>query len=246
MVYFVILFIATVAVVGVDGFVMVPPLPPVDRSKNTSAGRSLSSELQSSTEGEWVSLAGGVRKRVIEEGNGDVAQEGFEVKVDYVGTLIGETSWTVQDVVDCWLTKQQGLEHLADAFVEAGIDGNKLMDTDIFTEAFVTNELGVSNKIQCKKLVMAAKRIAKQQADFPSGTEFDSSKERGPFKFTLGQGKTIKAYELAVATMKEGERAEIICRSDFAYGTEGYRKQNGDVVVPPFASLCFDIKLLKC
>jgi hypothetical protein len=45
----------------------------------------------------------------------------------------------------------QGLDHISDSFVKVGIDGNKLMDTAFFTEGFVTNELGVSNKIQCKK-----------------------------------------------------------------------------------------------
>lgn len=243
MVYCAILCAALIAVECVDCFVVVPVA--VDRSKS-SAGIRHSSSWALQAEGDWVSLADGVRKRVIEEGKKDVAQEGSEVEVDYLGMLHGEKDWTVQDVVDCWLKNQQGLDHLADAFVEAGIDGNKLMDADFFTEDFVTNELGVSNKIQCKKLVMAAKRIGKQQDDFPVGTEFDSSKERGPFKFTLGQGKAIQAYEVAVATMKEGERAEVICRSDYAYGPEGFRRANGDVVVPPFATLCFDINLLKC
>jgi FKBP-type peptidyl-prolyl cis-trans isomerase len=247
MIYCTILYAAITAIVGVDGFVVVTSAAVnQNHQKPSAAGRLASSVLKASSEAEWVTLTDGVRKRVVEEGDGDVAQEGSEVEVEYVGTLVGEKDWTEQDVVDCWLTNQQGLDHLADAFIKAGINGNKLMNTDFFTEDFVTNELGVSNKKQCKKLVMAAKRIGKQQDDFAVGTEFDSSEERGPFKFTLGQGKVIKAYELAVATMKKGERAEIICRSDSAYGAEGYRKQNGDVVVPPFATLCFDINLLKC
>jgi len=243
MVCHVILYATTIlAVALVESFVVVSVA--VNRNAKVPSWRLSSSAFHA--KGEWVSLADGVRKRVIEEGEGEPAQEGSEVEVDYVGTFHGEQDWTVQDVVDCWLKNQQGLDHLTDAFVEAGIDGNKLMDTEFFTEDFVSDELGVSNKIQCKKLVMAAKRIAKQQDDFAVGTEFDSSKERGPFKFTLGQGKTIKAYELAVPTMKEGERAEIICRSDYAYGAEGFRKQDGTVVVPPFATLCFVIDLLKC
>ena len=230
------LFCAAVIVAvayNVNSFTIVPSVAD-RRSKRSFNGRQPLTSLRAD-EGTWVSLADGVRKRVIEEGEGDIAHEGSEVEVDYVGTLQGEADWTVQDVVDCWLKNQQGLALLCDAFVEAGIDGKKLMDTDFFTEDFVTNELGVSNKIQCKKLVMAAKRIGKQQHDFAAGTEFDSSKERGPFKFTLGQGKAIKAYELAVATMKQGEKAEVICRSDYAYGAEGFRRSNGDVVVPPFA-----------
>lgn len=244
-----ILYLALVAVV-VDGFVVVPSVA-VDQSDIWRQFRVhhsttiLNQGPQDDDEGEWISLADGVRKRVIEEGDGEVAQPGSEVEVDYVGTLYGERDWSAQDVVDCWLKNQQGLDHLADAFLQAEIDGSKLMDTDFFTEDFVANELGVSNKIQCKKLVMAAKRIGKQQEDFVVGTEFDSSKERGPFKFTLGQGKAIQAYEIAVPTMKQGERAQIVCRSDYAYDRDGLRRSNGDVVVPPFATLCFDIDLLK-
>lgn len=242
-VYRTILLSAILAAAKVAGFVVVPWT--VDEIKS-AATLALTSRSQAALEADWVSLADGVQKRIIQEGKGEVAEEGSEVEVDYVGTLYGEKDWSVDDVVECWLKNQQGLDHLADGFVKAGIDGKKLMNPDLFTEDFVANELGVSNKIQCKKIVMAAKRIAKQQEEFDIGTEFDSSKERGPFKFTLGEGKAIRAYELAVATMKQGERAEIICRSDYAYGSEGLRKQDGTVIIPPFGTLCFDITLLKC
>lgn len=197
---------------------------------------------------DWIDLTdnGAVRKKVLQEGTGDLAVKGSEVELDYVGTLAGQAEWSAQDVVDCWLKNQQGLDTLADAFVSANVDGSKLMDAEFFTEDFVMNELGVSNKIQCKKLVMASKRLVKQQAEFADGTEFDSNAEKGPFKFTLGAGKAIQAYDIAVATMKEGERAEVVCRADYAYGAEGFRKRNGNVIVPPFATLRFDIKLLKC
>jgi hypothetical protein len=231
----------------VSGFTVVPLSSPAFAPTNPSFARHLARQAHQGGD-DWISLAenGSVQKRILEPGTGEVPQEGSEVEVEYVGTLVGEGDWSVEDVVDCWLKNQQGLDHLADAFVAAEIDGSKLMDTSFFTEDFLMNELGLSNKIQCKKLVMASKRLTKQQDDFPAGIEFDSSAERGPFKFTLGAGKVIRAYDLAVATMLDGERAEIICRTDFAYGAEGYRKRNGDIVVPPFATLRFDIKLQKC
>ena len=232
---------------AVDGFLSMFQHSKQIRSRMPSFVQSSSLTQESVSESEWIQLADGVQKRILDEGTGSaLAQPGSQVEVDYVGTLVGEKGWTAQDVVDFWLKSQQGLDHLSDAFLSADIDGTKLMDADFFTEDFVTNGLEVSNKIQCKKLVMAAKRLAKQQEDFPVGTEFDSSKERGPFAFTLGEGKAIQAYELAVPTMKQGERAEVICRADYAYGSEGYRKRNGDVIVPPFATLCFHITLLKC
>jgi hypothetical protein len=236
------LCVAIVTLVAVDGFLVMPGIGVgvVHSTTRLSTAQALSSDQ------DWVLLADGVKKRVIEQGEGNIAKEKSAVKVEYTGTLLGEQDWTVQDVVDCWLSNQQGLDHLKDAFMERQIDGSKLMDASFFTEEFVTNELQVFNKIQCKKLVMASRRLAKQQDKYPIGTEFDSSKERGPFQFTLGEGKVIRACEMAVATMKEGERALVVCRADYAYGSEGFRKQNGHVVVPPFSSLCFDMTLLKC
>ncbi|EED91092.1 hypothetical protein THAPSDRAFT_35200, partial [Thalassiosira pseudonana CCMP1335] len=79
-----------------------------------------------------------------------------------------------------------------------------------------------------------------------AGTVFDSSEERGKnFSFVLGAAKVIKAMDLLVSTMKVGERAQLICRSDYGYGSEGLRSSKGDVMVPPFATLCFDIKLVS-
>lgn len=229
-----------VTLVAVDGFLVVPGIRVVHSATSLSTAQALSSDQ------DWVSLADGVKKRVIEQGEGHVAQDKSVVEVEYRGTLVGERDWTVQDVVDCWLSNQQGLDHFKDAFVERQIDGSKLLDANFFTEEFVTTELQVSNKLQCKKLVMASRRLAKQQEEYPIGTEFDSSKERGPFRFTLGEGRVIRACELAVATMKQGERALVVCRADYGYGSEGLRKRNGHVVVPPFSSLCFNMTLLKC
>ena len=87
---------------------------------------------------------------------------------------------------------------------------------------------------------------SRQKDEFPIDSQFDSSLERGKsFTFTLGSGKVIKAMDLAVATMNVNEKAQIVCRSDYGYGSEGYRTNQGDVVVPPFRTLCFEIELLS-
>ena len=197
----------------------------------------------------WISLTednNAVQKQVLEEGSGtQVAQPGQTVEIDYIGTL-GEIDWGVEGVIECWLVEQQGLEGLADGFREKKIDAAKLMDPTFFTEDFVAETFGLSNKIQIKKLVMASKRLAKAAVEYPVGHQFDANKEGDPFIFVVGKKKVIRGVELAVASMKEGEHASIKCRSDYAYGKEGYRKANGDVMVPEYATLCFDIKLLKC
>ena len=91
-------------------------------------------------------------------------------------------------------------------------------------------------------MFMAAKKVGRD--DPPAGTEFDSSEDRGPYRFALGAGKVIRATDLAVAAMAYGERAEVVARSDYAYGKDGLRRRDGEVVVPPYATLRVDITLL--
>lgn len=94
---------------------------------------------------------------------------------------------------------------------------------------------------------MAAKRLIAQTQDpaFAEGVIFDTSASRRQnYEFVLGSGKAIKAMDLLVSSMEIGEKARIQARSDFCYGSEGYRKTSGEVLVPPFATLCFDVTLI--
>ena len=73
------------------------------------------------------------------------------------------------------------------------------------------------------------------------GQVFDSSRERGePFTFTLGAHAVILCWELAVASMRVGERATVTCAPAYAYGEEGA----GGGLIPGGATLTFDIELL--
>ena len=189
-----------------------------------------------------------VKKMVIEEGDGPIPSKGSTVEIDYVGVLgSSQESWEVDDVVECWLKNLQGLcDVLAEPMREVSVDGSTLFDEEKFTEAFVAEKLGVANKIQCKKTMMATKRLRSSSEEYLEGTQFDSSFERGKtYEFVLGQGKAIQAMDLLVSTMKVGEKAKVVCRSDFGYGSEGYRKKTGEVVVPPFATLCFEVTLVS-
>jgi len=198
---------------------------------------------------EWDPLVDGdisVLKHILEEGEGDYPSKGSTIELEYTGTLLGEKDWSTEDVVECWLSTLQGLDHLSPQFLENDIDGETLMDASVFTEEYCMENLGITNKIQAKKLIMASKRLIKQQEEYPPGTEFDSSISRGKnYSFVLGQGKVIKAMELTVSAMEVGERALVICRSDYGYGSEGLRTSKGDVMVPPFATLCFNLKLVS-
>jgi FKBP-type peptidyl-prolyl cis-trans isomerase 2 len=193
-----------------------------------------------SSNDEWNDLSGdgGVLKKIIQTGNGEQAESDTSVSIDYKGT-VDESNWSTEEVITCFLNEQQGLEDLADGFRSHEIDGTKLTDLDFFTEDFVQIELGVTAKIKCKKLVLAAKRLATTRVEFPAGVEFDANKD---WQFVLGKGKVIKGMELGVASMTRGEVAQIKCRCDYAYRAEGCR-QRGNVMVPPFCTILFELRL---
>jgi hypothetical protein len=246
------IFAASVA----DAFVVAPRVGKLNSNGLPTQNRlhEVSVDMMSS-DTDWVELVppseldetknSPVKKQIITQGSGEIPSNGDEVEIEYIGTLgSSQETWSVDDVVECWLKTQQGLYDILESpFRENGVNGKLLMDENAFTEDFVGG-LGISNRIQCKKTIMAAKRLAKQNLEFEEGAEFDSSISRGKtYKFTLGSGKVIKAMDLAVASMKVGEKAMIQCRADFGYGSEGYRKPTGEVIVPPYATLNFEIEL---
>ncbi|NWY93546.1 FKBP4 isomerase, partial [Loxia curvirostra] len=71
------------------------------------------------------------------------------------------------------------------------------------------------------------------------GTKFDSSLDRkDKFSFDLGKGEVIKAWDIAVATMKIGEICRITCKPEYAYGSAGSPPK-----IPPNATLIFENSL---
>ncbi len=72
------------------------------------------------------------------------------------------------------------------------------------------------------------------------GTKFDSSRDRGtPLGFTLGKKEVIEGWDLGVQGMKKKEKRKLIIPHTLAYGEQGYPG-----VIPPKATLIFDVELV--
>ena len=118
-----------------------------------------------------------------------------------------------------------------------------LKGTSAMTELIKTdNKLGEGDLATSGKLVLVHYTgwLYDEAAPGHKGKKFDSSRDRNePFNFPLGAGHVIKGWDQGVEGMKVGGQRTLVIPAHLGYGARG-----AGGVIPPNATLVFDVELL--
>jgi FKBP-type peptidyl-prolyl cis-trans isomerase FkpA len=106
----------------------------------------------------------------------------------------------------------------------------------------MSNELNIEDlKVGNGAEATSGKRVEVHYTGWlTNGTKFDSSLDRGkPFTFQLGAGQVIQGWDRGVAGMKVGGKRKLTIPPELGYGARG-----AGGVIPPNATLVFEVELL--
>ena len=131
---------------------------------------------------------------------------------------------------------------LAAIFIAACGGGNSTENTNVAELIRQDDQVGSGAEAQSGRVVTVHYTgwlYDAARADH-KGTKFDSSRDRNePFSFNLGAGEVIPGWDQGVAGMKVGGRRTLTIPPDMGYGAGG-----AGGVIPPNATLLFDVELL--
>lgn len=143
---------------------------------------------------------------------------------------------SLQALIDSAAPNQSKTQTLTGLETTKPIDNSK---NEITTESglkYIDLEVGTGASPQPGNTV-----VVHYTGTLEDGTKFDSSRDRGqPFSFKIGVGQVIKGWDEGVSTMKVGGRRQLIIPADLGYGARG-----AGGVIPPNATLVFDVELIR-
>ena len=137
-------------------------------------------------------------------------------------------------------TETQIAQSADDLTVDNATEGDEMANEDVQTTdsglQYVVIEEGDGAQAQAGQRV-----FVHYVGTLEDGTKFDSSRDRGrPFDFTLGQGQVIRGWDEGIGLMQVGDRYKLIIPPELGYGARG-----AGGVIPPNATLIFDVELLR-
>lgn len=194
---------------------------------------------------------------------GELAQEitiveGHSYKTASVDGVVGEAVDTILALVDLIYRHQPDITE-ADLIAIAQLKGRKWITSLQKHQAGQSNQVGgglaqqtqsglhITDRIVGSGGVAASGRNVLvhytgwlQNVDGSRGQRFDSSKDRKtPFEFALGSGMVIKGWDEGVQGMRVGGLRELVIPPNLGYGSRG-----AGGVIPPNATLIFEIEML--